>query len=103
MKSPIEAAERPGHDVGQPEREDSVELECVVGAGDQRDDATEDGDRRTAADRELLREQVPGRGSEREREQDRQPVEALGRVVTMVWIDGVRSNARLPDRGAHDS
>src|SRR4051794_27354319 len=68
-------AQRPGEDVGQPERQPRVELERIVGDRDQRDDAAEDGDRRAVADRELLGDQVAGGGAEGEREQDGQPVE----------------------------
>src|SRR4051812_6963543 len=62
-------AQRPGHDVGEPEGQHGVGAEPVVGEGDQRDDAAEDGDRDAVAEAELLGDEVAGGGAEREGEQ----------------------------------
>ena len=69
--------QRPGHDVCEPERQDRVDLQDVVGEGDSRDDPAEDQDRQGVADAELLGDEIAGRGAEGEREEDRQPVEGL--------------------------
>jgi hypothetical protein len=70
-------AQRPGHDVGEPERQHGVDLQDVVREGDDPDGPAEDEDRQRVADVEPLGDQVAGRGAQREREEDRQPVEGL--------------------------
>ena len=56
LASPVadRRAQRPGQDVGQPEGEHGVELEPVVGDGDERDEAAEDEDRDGVAEVELF-------------------------------------------------
>jgi hypothetical protein len=71
-------AERAGQDVRQPEREDGVEAQSVVHGADRRDDAAPDRGRRPVAEAVLLGDEVARGGAEREREEDRQPVERLG-------------------------
>ena len=74
--------ERPGEDVGDPERRNRIEPEAEVRDRDSRDRRGEEDDRPGIADVEALRRQVTGRGPEREREEDGRPVERLaaGRV-----------------------
>jgi hypothetical protein len=52
-------AERPGQDVGQPERQDGVHAEHVVRDGHGGDEAAEDEDRDGVAEVELLGERSP--------------------------------------------
>ena len=70
-------AERAGEDVGEPEGEDRVQPQAEVQHGDHHDRPGEDAERRQVAEFELLGEEVPGGGAEREGEEDGQPVEGL--------------------------
>lgn len=85
--------ERPGEDVRDPERQDGMALEQVVAEGHQRDAGPED---QGGAEVAHIGDEIAGGRPEREREQDRRPVEQLNssrRVVKMVWIDKVFSLA----------
>ena len=93
-------AQRPGHDVREPERQDRVDLQDVVGEGDRRDDPAEDQDRQGVADAELLGDEIAGCGAEREREEDRQPVEGLA-ARRHDRVDRQRPLHGVPD-GEHD-
>ena len=86
-------AERAGQDVGEPEREHRVEPEARSGRWRSRRWRRRRSRSRRRSRGWPLGDQVAGRGAEREREQDREPVERLARVVTIVWIDSVRSTA----------
>ena len=89
-------AERPGEDVGDPERGDGVQVEAVVRDPDRADRRREQDERDEVAEVQPLGGQVARRGTEGEREQDGEPVEALApRRVDRV--DRQRPLARVPD------
>ena len=76
-KSPVEAPERAGHDVGQPERQDAVDRGEPPEGGDHGDHGDEEQQGREVAQAELLRDQVADRGAGGEGDEDREPVEGL--------------------------
>ena len=69
------SAQRPGHNVDQPEAKYRIEIEEKVADAERDDDHPEQDAGRQITQCELLGHQIAGRGAEREGEQNGEPIE----------------------------
>jgi hypothetical protein len=90
-------AERPGDDVGGPERDDRVQVEAPPSDRGDRDRGSEQDDRHGVAEVQLPGREVARRRSERERAEHRDPVEGLA-ALRGDAVDREGALAPVPDR-----